>query len=247
MDFVIEIENLKKAFEGKEILKGINLCLPREENLAICGKSGIGKSVLIKCMVGLMQPDSGKINVLGKDMMNPSLKDLEFIRSKIGFVFQGSALYDSMSVRENLSFTLKRSAFSGSKTAITERVEEVLESVGLVEAIDKMPAELSGGMKKRVGLARTLIKSPEIILYDEPTTGLDPATSMEINEMILDVRKSQKATSIIITHDINCVRMTSDRVLIIRDGLIYKEGTFEQFQSSDDHWVNSFFSINKEE
>lgn len=242
MDFVIEIENLKKAFEGKEILKGINLCLPREENLAICGKSGIGKSVLIKCMVGLMQPDSGKINVLGKDMMNPSLEDLEFIRSKIGFVFQGSALYDSMSVRENLSFTLKRSAFSGSKTAITERVEEVLESVGLVEAIDKMPAELSGGMKKRVGLARTLIKSPEIILYDEPTTGLDPATSMEINEMILDVRKSQKATSIIITHDMNCVKMTSDRMLIIRDGLIYTEGTFEQLQSSDDLWISSFFN-----
>ena len=246
MDFVIEIENLKKAFEGKEILKGINLCLPREENLAICGKSGIGKSVLIKCMVGLMQPDSGKINVLGKDMMNPSLEDLEFIRSKIGFVFQGSALYDSMSVRENLSFTLKRSAFSGSKMAVTERVEEVLESVGLVEAIDKMPAELSGGMKKRVGLARTLIKSPEIILYDEPTTGLDPATSMEISEMILDVRKSQKATSIIITHDINCVRMTSDRVLLILDGLIYKEGTFKQFQSSDDPLISSFFNKKEE-
>jgi len=241
MDYVIEIENLKKAFEGKEILKGINLHLPREENLAVCGKSGIGKTVLIKCMVGLMQPDSGKINVLGKDMMNPSLKDLEFIRSKIGFVFQGSALYDSMSVRENLSFTLKRSAFTGSKTAITERVEEVLVSVGLVEAIDKMPAELSGGMKKRVGLARTLIKNPEIILYDEPTTGLDPATSMEISEMILDVRKTQKATSIIITHDMNCVRMTSDRILIIRDGLIYKEGTFEQLQSLDNNWVNSFF------
>ena len=241
MDYVIEIENLKKAFEGKEVLKGINLHLPREENLAVCGKSGIGKSVLIKCMVGLMQPDSGKINVLGKDMMNPSLKDLEFIRSKIGFVFQGSALYDSMSVRENLSFTLKRSAFTGSKTTITEKVEEVLESVGLVEAIDKMPAELSGGMKKRVGLARTLIKNPEIILYDEPTTGLDPATSMEISEMILDVRKTQKATSIIITHDMNCVRMTSDRVLIIRDGLIYKEGTFEQLQSLDNNWVNSFF------
>ena len=241
MDYVIEIENLKKAFEGKEILKGINLHLPREENLAVCGKSGIGKTVLIKCMVGLMQPDSGKINVLGKDMMNPSLKDLEFIRSKIGFVFQGSALYDSMSVRENLSFTLKRSAFTGSKTAITERVEEVLESVGLVEAIDKMPAELSGGMKKRVGLARTLIKNPEIILYDEPTTGLDPATSMEISEMILNVRKSQKATSIIITHDMNCVRMTSDRILIIRDGLIYKEGTFKQLQSLDNNWVNSFF------
>ena len=246
MDYVIEIENLKKAFEGKEILKGINLHLPREENLAVCGKSGIGKSVLIKCMVGLMQPDSGKINVLGKDMMNPSLRDLEFIRSKIGFVFQGSALYDSMSVRENLSFTLKRSAFSGSKTAITERVEEVLESVGLVEAIDKMPAELSGGMKKRVGLARTLIKNPEIILYDEPTTGLDPATSMEISEMILDVRKSQKATSIIITHDINCVRMTSDRVLLILDGLIYKEGTFEQFQSSDDPLISSFFNKKEE-
>ena len=241
MDYVIEIEDLKKTFEDKEILKGINLRLSREENLAVCGKSGIGKTVLIKCMVGLMQPDSGKINVLGKDMMNPSLKDLEFIRSKIGFVFQGSALYDSMSVRENLSFTLKRSAFTGSKTAITERVEEVLESVGLVEAIDKMPAELSGGMKKRVGLARTLIKNPEIILYDEPTTGLDPATSMEISEMILDVRKTQKATSIIITHDMNCVRMTSDRILIIRDGLIYKEGTFEQLQSLDNNWVNSFF------
>ena len=241
MDYVIEIENLKKTFEGKEILKGINLHLPREENLAVCGKSGIGKTVLIKCMVGLMQPDSGKINVLGKDMMNPSLKELEFIRSKIGFVFQGSALYDSMSVRENLTFTLKRSAFSGSKTAITERVEEVLESVGLVEAIDKMPAELSGGMKKRVGLARTLIKSPEIILYDEPTTGLDPSTSMEISEMILDVRKSQKATSVIITHDMNCVKMTSDRMLLIRDGKIYAEGTFEQIQLSDDLWVNSFF------
>jgi len=241
MDYVIEIENLKKSFEGKEILKGINLHLPREENLAVCGKSGIGKSVLIKCMVGLIKPDSGKINVLGKDMMNPSFTDLEFIRSKIGFVFQGSALYDSMTVRENLSFTLKRSTFSGSKAKISERVEEILESVGLVEAIDKMPAELSGGMKKRVGLARTLIKNPEIILYDEPTTGLDPATSMEINEMILDVRKSQKATSIIITHDINCVRMTSDRILIIRDGLIFKEGTFEQLQSSDDNWVNSFF------
>ena len=241
MDYVIEIENLKKTFEGKEILKGINIHLPREENLAVCGKSGIGKTVLIKCMVGLMQPDSGKINVLGKDMMNPSLKDLEFIRSKIGFVFQGSALYDSMSVRENLSFTLKRSAFSGTKTAITERVEEVLESVGLVEAIDKMPAELSGGMKKRVGLARTLIKSPEIILYDEPTTGLDPSTSMEISEMILDVRKSQKATSVIITHDMNCVKMTSDRMLLIRDGKIYAEGTFEQIQLSDDLWVNSFF------
>lgn len=241
MDYVIEIENLKKAFEGKEILKGINLHLPREENLAVCGKSGIGKSVLIKCMVGLMQPDSGKIIVLGKDMMNPSLIDLEFIRSKIGFVFQGSALYDSMSVRENLSFTLKRSTFSGSKTAITERVEEVLESVGLVDAIDKMPEELSGGMKKRVGLARTLIKNPEIILYDEPTTGLDPATSMEISEMILNVRKSQKATSIIITHDINCVRMTSDRILLIHDGLIYAEGSFEQLQSLNDPWVNSFF------
>jgi len=241
MDYVIEIENLKKAFEGKEILRGINLYLSKEENLAICGKSGIGKTVLIKCMVGLMQPDSGKINVLGKDMMNPSLRDIEFIRRKIGFVFQGSALYDSMSVRENLSFTLKRSAFTGSKTAITERVEKVLESVGLVEAIDKMPAELSGGMKKRVGLARTLIKNPEIILYDEPTTGLDPATSKEISEMILDVRKSQKATSIIITHDMNCVRMTSDRMLLIRDGLIYKEGTFEQLQSLNDFWVNSFF------
>ncbi|MBE9509616.1 MAG: ATP-binding cassette domain-containing protein [Bacteroidetes bacterium] len=246
MDYVIEIENLKKTFEDKEILKGINLHLPREENLAVCGKSGIGKTVLIKCMVGLMQPDSGKINVLGKDMMNPSLKDLEFIRRKIGFVFQGSALYDSMSVRENLSFTLKRSTFSGSKTAIAERVEEVLESVGLVDAIDKMPAELSGGMKKRVGLARTLIKSPEIILYDEPTTGLDPATSMEINEMILDVRKSNKVTSVIITHDMNCVRMTSDRMLIIHDGLIYTEGTFEQLKSSDDPWISSFFNKKEE-
>jgi phospholipid/cholesterol/gamma-HCH transport system ATP-binding protein len=242
MDYVIEIENLKKTFEGKEILKGINLHLPREENLAVCGKSGIGKTVLIKCMVGLMQPDSGKINVLGKDMMNPSHKDLEYIRRKIGFVFQGSALYDSMSVRENLSFTLKRSAFSGSRAKIIERVEEVLESVGLVDAIDKMPAELSGGMKKRVGLARTLIKNPEIILYDEPTTGLDPATSMEISEMILNVRKSQKATSVIITHDLNCVKMTSDRMLIIRDGLIYAEGTFEQLQSSDDPWISSFFN-----
>ena len=246
MDYVIEIENLKKTFEDKEVLRGIDLQLPREENLAVCGRSGIGKTVLIKCMVGLMQPDSGKINVLGKDMMNPSHKDLEFIRKKIGFLFQGAALYDSMSVRENLSFTLKRSAFTGSKTVITERVEEVLESVGLMDAIDKMPAELSGGMKKRVGLARTLIKKPEIILYDEPTTGLDPATSMEINEMILDVRKTNKVTSVIITHDMNCVRMTSDRMLIIRDGLIYAEGTFEQLQSSDDPWISSFF-IKKEE
>lgn len=241
MEYVIEIENLKKGFGNKQVLKGINLHLAREENLAVCGKSGIGKSVLIKCIVGLILADSGKIIVLGRDMKDPTLNDLDFIRSRIGFVFQSAALYDSMTVRENLIFTLKRSTFSGSKLKINDRVEEVLESVGLLDAIDKMPAELSGGMKKRAGLARTLIKRPEIILYDEPTTGLDPSTSREISEMILDVRKSQKATSIIVTHDMDCVQMTSDRMLMIHDGIIYAEGTFEQLNAMNDNWVNSFF------
>jgi len=237
---VIEIEHLVKSFNGKEILKDISLNLKIGENLAVLGKSGIGKSVLIKCIVGLILSDSGKINVLGKDITNLNQTELLKIRQKVGFLFQGGALYDSMSVRENLLFPINRNLHLIDKQKIQELIEESLNSVGLIDEIDKMPSELSGGMKKRIGLARTLILKPEIILYDEPTTGLDPATSREISNLILKVQKDYNTASIIITHDINCVKLTSNRINIIRNGIIYAEGTYEKLKNSENEWVSSF-------
>lgn len=239
--FVVEIEHLKKSFGNHEVLKEITLKLKRGENLIVLGKSGSGKSVLIKCLVGLIEPDSGRLNVLSKCIEDLDRDELNETRSKIGFLFQSAALYDSMSVRENLEFPLKRKLKNASKEQIDSLVIEALENVGLAEAIDKMPSELSGGMRKRVGLARTLILKPEIMLYDEPTTGLDPVTSREISHLILEVQKKYNTSSIIITHDIDCARITANRMVVLKDGKCFAEGTFDELKSSEDNWVRSFF------
>jgi phospholipid/cholesterol/gamma-HCH transport system ATP-binding protein len=239
---VIEINNLHKTFGAdNHVLKGINLTLNKGEDLVVLGKSGTGKSITIKCIVGLIKGDEGEIKVLGQDIMNLNTKELNKIRVKVGFLFQSAALYDSMSVRENLDFTLRRHNEDISEEAIASEIEEVLESVGLAEAIDKMPSELSGGMRKRIGLARTLILKPEIILYDEPTTGLDTVTSKEISELILSIQKERKTSSIIITHDMACAKLTADRILILKEGVVYTEGTYEELEKSEDEWVRSFF------
>ncbi len=239
---VINIRGLYKSF-GKDnnILKGVDLLVNKGENLVVLGKSGSGKSVLIKCLVGLVIPDEGEIKVFGTDIGNLDYAALNAIRVKIGFLFQNSALYDSMTVRENLSFPLKRHSKKITLAEETDKITSVLESVGLLEAIDKMPSALSGGMRKRIGLARTLILNPEIILYDEPTTGLDTITSHEISELILSVQKKYKATSIIITHDMACAKLTGDRLVILKDGVLHAEGTYDALEKSDDDWVRSFF------
>lgn len=238
---VIEIKELYKSFGKNEVLKGVNLTVKKGENLVILGKSGSGKSITIKCIVGLLTIDKGEINVFGTDITKLDNAGLNEIRVRIGFLFQNAALYDSMSVRDNLGFTLKRHAKDLSSEEVENQIKEILESVGLSEAIDKMPSELSGGMRKRIGLARTLILKPEIILYDEPTTGLDTITSREISELVLEIQKKYKTSSIIITHDMACAKHTSDRLMILKDGIIHAEGTYEELEKSDDEWVRSFF------
>ncbi|MFV8376147.1 ABC transporter ATP-binding protein [Flavobacterium sp. LB1P62] len=238
---IIEIKDLHKAFGNNEVLKGVNLSVNRGENLVVLGKSGSGKSITIKCIVGLIRADKGEINVFDTDITQIDTIELNEIRIRIGFLFQNAALYDSMSVRENLGFTLRRHEKDLSKEELEAQIVEVLESVGLAEAIDKMPSELSGGMRKRVGLARTLILKPEIILYDEPTTGLDTITSREISELIVDLQKKNKTSSIIITHDMACAKHTGDRVVILKEGVIHAEGSYETLEKSDDEWVRSFF------
>lgn len=238
---VIDIHNLKKGFGAQEVLKDVSLHLLKEENLAVLGKSGTGKSVLIKCIVRLLRADAGSIEVLGENISELSGKGLDTLRTKIGFLFQSGALYDSMTVRENLEFPLKRIKRQLTRKEITEKIEEVLENVGLSETIDKMPSELSGGMRKRISLARTIVVDPRIMLYDEPTTGLDPVTSDEISLLINDVQKKYKTSSIIITHDIECARATADRVIMLDGGEVYKEGTLADFESSTDTLIKSFF------
>jgi len=238
---IIKIENLYKSFGKNKVLRGINLTVNKGENLVILGRSGSGKSVTIECLVGLLESDKGKIEVFGTDVTKLNYKELNAIRLRIGFMFQNGALYDSMSVRDNLAFTLKHHTKHLSEQEIEKQINEALENVGLEEAIDKMPSELSGGMVKRIGLARTLIIKPEIILYDEPTAGLDTITAKEISELILTVQKKYKTTSIIITHDIICAKMTGNRIMILKDGLIYAEGTFKELKNSTDDWVRSFF------
>jgi len=237
---VAEIEHLKKSFGSNQVLKDINIKIEKGENLVIMGKSGSGKSVLIKCLVGLIEPDEGKVVLLGKNISDLQDEEFNLLRKKVGFLFQSAALYDSMTVRENLAFPL-RDLKSKPKKEIEILVMEALKHVGLEEAIDKMPSELSGGMRKRVGLARTLILKPEIILYDEPTTGLDPITSKEISRLILEVQKKYNTASIIITHDVECARITGNRVIIIRDGTSVAEGTFKELSASKDEWIRSFF------
>jgi phospholipid/cholesterol/gamma-HCH transport system ATP-binding protein len=237
---VVEVEHLGKSFGGKSVLKDINLTVGKGENLVVLGKSGSGKSVLIKCLVGLIVPDKGKVSLFGESIVDLSLGKLNLIRKRVGFLFQSAALYDSMTVRENLAFSF-RADKKGTKEEMDSLVKETLSSVGLEASIDKMPSELSGGMRKRVGLARTLIMKPELILYDEPTTGLDPITSREISNLVLEVQKKHDAASIIITHDVECARITSNRVIIIKDGIAVAEGTFEELSNSKDTWVASFF------
>jgi phospholipid/cholesterol/gamma-HCH transport system ATP-binding protein len=240
METVAEIEHLKKSFGTHKVLDDINLKIVKGENLVIFGKSGSGKSVLIKCLVGLIEPDEGKILILGKDISELNVEELNLLRKKVGFLFQSAALYDSMTVRENLEFPL-RDLKTQTKEETEALVVEALTNVGLADAIDKMPSELSGGMRKRVGLARTLILKPEIILYDEPTTGLDPITSKEISQLILEVQKKYNTASIIITHDVECARITSNRMIIIKEGTSTIEGTFKELSASEDEWVRSFF------
>jgi phospholipid/cholesterol/gamma-HCH transport system ATP-binding protein len=239
-EVMVEMEHLVKSFEDNHVLKDINLKITKGENVVVLGKSGSGKSVLIKCLVRLIEPDKGKLVVLGKDMLALRDEELNDIRKKIGFLFQSAALYDSMTVRENLEFPLRETK-KQSLEEKTKQVEEALKSVGLEKAIDLMPSELSGGMRKRVGLARTMILKPEIMLYDEPTTGLDPITAKEISKLIIEVQKENHTTSLIITHDIECARITANRILVLKDGVFVAEGSFEELEKSEDEWVRSFF------
>jgi len=240
-ELVVEIKNLSKSFGPQEVLKDISLNLYKGENLVVLGKSGTGKSVLIKCIVGLLTFDSGTINLFGKDVENSTRQELALLRQKTGFLFQSGALYDSMTVRQNLEFPLRRIKKELSDADIDNKVNEVLENVGLAETIDKMPSQLSGGMRKRISLARTIIVDPEIILYDEPTTGLDPVTSEEISILIMEVQKKYKTSSIIITHDLNCARHTANRIAMLDEGKVHKESTLKEFENSNDELIKSFF------
>ncbi len=239
-DIVIDLVHVKKSFGSAEILKDINLQLEKGETVVTLGKSGTGKSVTLKCIVGLIQPDSGTVTVLGKNVFELSYEALQYTRKKIGFVFQSGALYDSMSVRQNIEFPLERNS-EMNKDEITKRVEEVLKDVGLSDSIDKMPSELSGGMRKRLGVARTIALNPEIMLWDEPTTGLDPATAREISNLIVDMQKKYKVSSIVVTHDMECTKIVADRIVILQDGEYKHSGTFDELKSSDDEFVKSFF------
>ncbi|MFH6956978.1 ABC transporter ATP-binding protein [Flavobacterium aquidurense] len=239
---IIVIKDLHKTFGAdNEVLKGVNLTVNKGEDLVILGRSGSGKSVTIKCIVGLIEPDKGEIKVFDQNVLNLTKPELNEIRVRIGFLFQSGALYDSMSVRENLAFTLKKHKRDLTAEEVESEVMEALDNVGLSDAIDKMPSELSGGMQKRIGLARTLILKPEIILYDEPTTGLDTITSREISELILDIKHKRKTTSIIITHDMACAKLTADRIMVLKEGVIHAEGTYEELEKDEDEWVRSFF------
>ncbi|MBP7809221.1 MAG: ATP-binding cassette domain-containing protein [Bacteroidia bacterium] len=240
MGAVAEIQHLKKSFGTNHVLTDINFTIEKGENLVVFGKSGSGKSVLIKCLVGLVEPDEGKVELIGENILELKDDSLNTLRKKIGFLFQGAALYDSMTVRENLEFPLRGSK-SQTQEEIDEIVLEALGNVGLVEAIDKMPSELSGGMRKRIGLARAIILKPEIIFYDEPTTGLDTITAKEISQLILNIQKKYNTSSIIITHDVECARMTANKMIVLKNGTSAASGTFKELEASKDEWVSAFF------
>lgn len=239
---ILEIRDLHKSFGNNHVLNGFNLQLFEGENLVVMGKSGSGKSVMIKCLIGLMEADSGHIKIMNNDITILNRNEFDELRTEIGFLFQGSALYDSMTVRENLEFPLRRHKKKlGNITDTTKLVLEALESVGLADAIDLMPVELSGGMKRRVALARTLILNPKIILYDEPTSGLDPITAKEIIELMRNIQKQYKTSSLIITHDVDCARVISNRMILLVDGINYAEGTFAELAASNGKKVMAFF------
>jgi phospholipid/cholesterol/gamma-HCH transport system ATP-binding protein len=239
---VVGIKHLSKTFKENHVLKNIDLEIHKAENVVVLGKSGSGKSTLIKCMVGLTKPDEGEICIFGKDMADITYDELNEVRTRIGFLFQSGALYDSMTVYENLAFPLRHHKKDIKKEKLDELIHEVLENVSLPDAGNMMPAELSGGMNKRIGLARTLILRPEIMLYDEPTTGLDTATAKEISQLILDMQRKYKISSLIITHDISCAKMTADRVVMLKDGTIVAQGTYEEMEKNQDDWIKSFFA-----
>jgi len=240
---VIEIDKLNKSFGDNHVLNDFTMNLNKGENLVVLGKSGSGKSVLIKCIIGLLVPDSGSVKVFGTDIQELNQEELDKMRAKVGFLFQSNALYDSMTVRENLEFPLRRHWIKAKQKSqeVEAMVLEALGNVGLSHTIDMMPAELSGGMRKRIALARTLILRPEIILYDEPTTGLDPITGGEISGLILEIQEKYRASSMIISHDMNCIKVTSNRVVLLIEGKCYADGTFEELRNSKDSKVKQYF------
>jgi len=241
LESVISIKGLRKAFGDNKVINGFDFDLKRGENVVVLGKSGSGKSVLIKLIIGLMKPDQGSIEVFKDKVETLSTSQLDEMRVKVGFLFQSNALYDSMTVRENLEFPLRRHRKKTSKEDVNKLVMEALTNVGLPQTVDMMPSELSGGMRKRIALARTLILKPEIILYDEPTTGLDPITGKEISHLMLDIQKKYNTSSIIISHDINCVKIVANRIVILIDGICYATGTYNELENSTDTRVKQFF------
>ncbi|MCY7352863.1 MAG: ATP-binding cassette domain-containing protein [Cytophagaceae bacterium] len=241
---VIAIRGLKISFGDLHVLRGADLDLHQGENLVVLGRSGTGKSVLIKIIIGLLKQDAGSIQVLGKDLEKLSPRELDELRLKIGFSFQNSALYDSMTVRENLEFPLVRNVRDLKQSEIDQAVEEALEDVGLSQTIDYMPSELSGGQRKRIGIARTLILKPEIMLYDEPTAGLDPITCIDINNLINEVQAKHNTSAIIITHDLTCAKTTGDRIAMLLDGQFKRQGTFEEVFETDEEQVKQFHDYN---
>ncbi len=240
-EMMIEITDLHKSFGDNKVLDGVSFNVDEAENMIVFGRSGTGKSVLLKCMIRLLEPDSGSIKIQNKNVLQLDIKELNELRKDIGFLFQGAALYDSMSVRENLEFPLIRN-FNFDRKEIDERVNFVLEAVSLLEAIDKMPSELSGGMKKRIGLARSIISKPKLMFYDEPTTGLDPITAKEISVLIIDLQHRLKMTSVVVTHDLLCAKIIADRAIVLEDGIIVKEGSINDLITSEDPLLKNFFS-----
>lgn len=238
---IIEVKHLQIKFGKQEVLKDVTLNLYKGENLVVLGKSGSGKSVLIKCIVNLLTFKNGTIKVFGDDILTMNRIEISNMRKKIGFLFQSGALYDSMTVKENIEFPLRRIKAELNEKEINEKVNEVLENVGLIDSINKMPSQLSGGMRKRISLARTVVIDPLIMLYDEPTTGLDPKTANEISELIKKIQEKYNTASIIITHDIQCARTTADRLVMLKEGEIYLEGNLKQFENSTDEMIMSFF------
>ena len=241
---VISIKGLYKSFGSNHVLRSVDIDVHRRENVVVLGRSGTGKSVLIKIIAGLLKPDAGSVLVLGKDVEHLNRKELRELRLKLGFSFQNSALYDSMTVRENLEFPLVQNFKNLKRPEINKAVEEVIEAVGLSQTINQMPAELSGGQRKRIGIARTLILRPEIMLYDEPTAGLDPITSIDINNLINEVQHRYHTSSIIITHDLTCAKTTGDRIAMLLDGKFVKQGSFDEVFASDDERIKSFYDYN---